>query len=403
MRERLREVADQPLRLGSYSSASRPTSLRSAEQPLEQSRAPRRAGPAAPGCRRARTCTRRNAPSPGGRPSTPGVASGSARRSRRASARARSPSTVPRTRGSLGGRKPTSGIISRLASRSVAAVGLHEGVARGVEAAWRRPRRGSRRAARASASTRPVEPEALDVLDRAVERHPRHHLRVGEVPPRAAHLPDALVRLASRPSRGSSMQLRAGRARRRRSAGKPARRADVEARPSPRRRRRAGTARGRRCRCAPAASPRSRAASPSSSSVSRRSPARPYMIWSCAGLPGDRPQQPLAPRRGLVDVAAHHQRVEREGGVAQPAVAVVPVAHAAELLGQRRGRRGDDAAGRRVGQRLERDQRAHARRRATVPSYVQRADHSRHQSLGVARARRRDRSAPAAARATDAR
>ena len=50
-------------------------------------------------------------------------------------------------------------------------------------------------------------------------------------------------------------------------------------------------------------------------------------------------------------------------GVAQPAVAVVPVAHAAELLGQRRRGRGHDAAGGRVGERLERDERPlHLRR-----------------------------------------
>ena len=53
-------------------------------------------------------------------------------------------------------------------------------------------------------------------------------------------------------------------------------------------------------------------------------------------LAGHGPQQPVAPRRGLLHVAGEHQRVERERGVAQPAVAVVPVAHTADLLGQRR-------------------------------------------------------------------
>ena len=42
-----------------------------------------------------------------------------------------------------------------------------------------------------------------------------------------------------------------------------------------------------------------------------------------------------------------------QGRVAQPAIAVVPVAFSAELLRQRRGGRGDDPAGRRVGQRLQ--------------------------------------------------
>ena len=72
---------------------------------------------------------------------------------------------------------------------------------------------------------------------------------------------------------------------------------------------------------------------------------------------GDRPQQPLPPGGGLLDVPGLHQRLQGERRVAQPAVPVVPVARAAQLLRQR-GRRGrDDAAGRRVGQRLEGEQR----------------------------------------------
>ena len=83
------------------------------------------------------------------------------------------------------------------------------------------------------------------------------------------------------------------------------------------------------------------------------------MICSSRRVAGDRPQQPLAarpspPRRSRTRSSAE----QRDGGVAQPAEAVVPVAYAAELLGQRRGRRGDDAAGRRVGECLESRQRA---------------------------------------------
>src|SRR6185436_20329780 len=40
-----------------------------------------------------------------------------------------------------------------------------------------------------------VEPIPLDVLDGAIEREPRHHLRVREVATPAAHLPDPLVGL----------------------------------------------------------------------------------------------------------------------------------------------------------------------------------------------------------------
>ena len=76
------------------------------------------------------------------------------------------------------------------------------------------------------------------------------------------------------------------------------------------------------------------------------------------GVAGHRAQQPRAPRERLFLVTGVQQRDEHERRVAQPAVAVVPVAHAAELLGKRGGGRGEDGAGARVGQRLEREQRA---------------------------------------------
>ena len=79
------------------------------------------------------------------------------------------------------------------------------------------------------------------------------------------------------------------------------------------------------------------------------------------GPAGQRPQQPLAPGAGLVVVAGADQGQQRERGVADPAEPVVPVAHAADLLGQRGRGCGDDAAGRAVDQRLERDQRAQHR------------------------------------------
>jgi hypothetical protein len=66
------------------------------------------------------------------------------------------------------------------------------------------------------------------------------------------------------------------------------------------------------------------------------------------------PLQPAHERTGLVGEPEPEQRVEREGGIAHPRVAVVPVARAAELLGQAGGRGGHDRAGRRVGQQLER-------------------------------------------------
>ena len=74
MRERLREVADQPPASGSYSSESRPTSLREAEQALEERLGLVAGGPAARRLSASQNVHGRNAPSPGGSPST-GLAS----------------------------------------------------------------------------------------------------------------------------------------------------------------------------------------------------------------------------------------------------------------------------------------------------------------------------------------
>ena len=55
----------------------------------------------------------------------------------------------------------------------------------------------------------------------------------------------------------------------------------------------------------------------------------------------------------LLGEAEPEQCVEREGGVADPGVAVVPVPPAADLLGQARRRRGDHRARRLVGEQLQ--------------------------------------------------
>ena len=49
---------------------------------------------------------------------------------------------------------------------------------------------------------------------------------------------------------------------------------------------------------------------------------------------GQRPVQPVAPGAGLLVVAATHERGQGERRIADPAVAVVPVARAAELFRQ---------------------------------------------------------------------
>ena len=63
--------------------------------------------------------------------------------------------------------------------------------------------------------------------------------------------------------------------------------------------------------------------------------------------------QPVHEAGGLVGEAEPEQRVEGEGRVADPRVAVVPVAAAADLLRQARRRRGDHRPGRLVREQLE--------------------------------------------------
>ena len=77
-----------------------------------------------------------------------------------------------------------------------------------------------------------------------------------------------------------------------------------------------------------------------------------------AGVAGHRAQQPLPPGLGLGDVPGREQRLQGVRGVAQPAVAVVPVARASGLFGERGRDGGDDAAGGPVGEGLQHDERA---------------------------------------------
>ena len=242
-----------------------------------------------------------------------------------------------------------------------------------------------------------ADAELLDHLHGAIDRHPGHDLRVGEVAPAAAHLPDAVV--GPLPGLLDELdQLLSRTASPRRCRPGPAC-APRRGRRAPRRRRRAGTARRRRCRRAPASSPRSRAARAARTRSGAARPSMSYMICSSPGAPAAArsSQSRNAPR--LVDVAADHQRVQRQAGVAQPAEAVVPVAHAADLLGQRRRRRRDDAAGRRVGHRLEREQRAH---HGVAPApLVGAAARPLPPERSVARQRLRRRRAPAGACSCD--
>ena len=77
-----------------------------------------------------------------------------------------------------------------------------------------------------------------------------------------------------------------------------------------------------------------------------------------AGMLADPIAQPHPELLRLLDEPDAQQRAHRERGIADPGVAVVPVALAADLLGQRRRRRRDQPPGRGVRHQLEGDRRA---------------------------------------------
>ena len=70
----------------------------------------------------------------------------------------------------------------------------------------------------------------------------------------------------------------------------------------------------------------------------------------------DRAQEPVAPGLGLVPVAGVQHGQQRQRRVAEPAVAVVPVAHPADVLGEGGGRRRHDPARGSVGEGLQDEQ-----------------------------------------------
>ena len=192
--------------------------------------------------------------------------------------------------------------------------------------------------------------------DRPIERHPRHHLRVGEVPPRPAHLPDALVRLPpefleKRDERPLELPGRRvwGNARLQRQVHRVHYLAvDIELElvdggiPDPHGSGALVTGQPRQLEFG---QPPFAGGTIHDLQVPR--------------IAGHRPQQPVAPRQRLLGIAADEKRIEREGRVPQPAVAIVPVADAADLLRQRGGRGRDDAPRRCERQRLQGDQGTH--------------------------------------------
>jgi hypothetical protein len=64
----------------------------------------------------------------------------------------------------------------------------------------------------------------------------------------------------------------------------------------------------------------------------------------------DAPVEPVHETAGGVGKTDAEQAVEREGGVSDPGVAIIPVPYSSNTFGKTAGRRGDDRAGRLVGQ-----------------------------------------------------
>ena len=76
-------------------------------------------------------------------------------------------------------------------------------------------------------------------------------------------------------------------------------------------------------------------------------------------LQAARMKQPAEKPARLVELADPQERRDADAGIAGPRIAVVPVAHPAGILRQRRGRRGDGRPRGRVGQEPQRQQAAH--------------------------------------------
>ena len=199
------------------------------------------------------------------------------------------------------------------------------------------------------------EPERLYGLDSAVERHPRHDLRMSEMLASASHLPNAFVGGAPlrfqmfeqrdlKLPRGREV-LESTRPRMMGSVHHLAENIELELVDG-------GVADAHGFRVLIPTEPRRLALGQPSFA---RGPVHDLKIRRASSGGAE---QPIAKRPRLFVIPRVHQREERQRGVAQPTIAIVPIARAPQLLGQRGGWRGDDAPRRRIGQSLQRDQRA---------------------------------------------
>ena len=171
-----------------------PDIVAQSQQPLEQSSAPRHSAPAAHRLSASQKLHARNAPSP--RRQSVRAGNGVVAQHE---AVAEQPPLDRRygaaTRGSDGRQEADhrnhqqAGIQRRPIHR------IGRSVLPRIEPVAGTPGHGCGRAPRANAPAAPSRPNLLRRADRAVERHPRHHLGMGEMPPAAAHLPDAVIGL----------------------------------------------------------------------------------------------------------------------------------------------------------------------------------------------------------------
>ena len=270
---------------------------------------------------------------------------GDPRRSSRASA------------GSVAGRKPTSGISSAAASSSSASKACAYAPRRSLQ-----PRSQDRLADAVALRGPRVDPRVLAELGReahrAVERHPAHDLRREMVLGLATHLPHAGVPVGP-PARCGVGQVGDEALDLRVQVAEPLAfrcdrvqqlAVDVELRlvPGP-------VADPHGARVAPAAQV---ASSRSARSCAAVDPVHDLELGVDARPPADEVMKDTNSSASS-EHDADVERLHREARVADPGVAVVPVALAALGLGQAGGRRGDDGAGGPVGQPLQ-DPRAEA-------------------------------------------
>jgi hypothetical protein len=200
---------------------------------------------------------------------------------------------------------------------------------------------------------RSLKPESLGVLDDTIDRDPRHDLRIGKVPPLVVNFPDTCIRFHP----DVLQMLHQG------QLHIPARFAGGKA-AAPRliigvhhlaeyvelHLAEHGIADSHWQGIFVAWQPRHGAL------VENAPAGNAIHDLNLVGIAGNGAQQPFAPGERFLVEAGMHQGEQGQRGIAQPTITVVPVARAADLLRQRCGRRRNHAAGRTVGQRLERDE-----------------------------------------------